>query len=89
MCGRTQNGISCLIVNDESLECLALSNAARASLVLEMFLRASSLVSWAECPKKSTILRWLICRSRKRFLLMHRHVDQAVTKLLLSDFRVF
>ena len=46
MCGRTQNGISCRIVHDESLECLALSNAARASLVLETFLRASSLVSW-------------------------------------------
>src|SRR5436190_14645254 len=46
MCGRTQNGISCRIVHDESLECLALSNAARASLVLEIFLRASSLVSW-------------------------------------------
>jgi hypothetical protein len=41
------------------------------------------------CLIKRTILRWLICRSRKHFLLLQRHVDQTVPKLLLSDFRVF
>ena len=50
---------------------------------------SSSLVSWAECPKKPTILRWLICRSRKHFLLLQRHVDQTMPKLLLSYWRAF
>jgi len=58
MCGRTQNGISCRIVHDESLECLALSNAACASLVLEIFLRASSLVSWLVSQETNDLRRF-------------------------------
>jgi hypothetical protein len=38
---------------------------------------------------KPTISRQLICRSRKPFLLLHRHVDQTVPELLLSYWWVF
>ena len=54
-----------------------------------LFLLAYRWLLGRSCPRKPTILRWLICRSRKHFLLLQRHVDQTVPKLLLSYWRVF